>query len=607
MRSQQDQALVNPAAVRGWSSWSIDLLGRIRTASPDSGTTNATFDAAGNVATRTDARGKTATYGYDSLNRLTSISYATGTPTTFDYDGGATHDGFGRIATKTQVVGTGPGAKTFTVAYTWGTSGAANGKLIAITYPSGSRINLGYDSAGRTASLSLNPANANGSGTNTGTTVPLLSAAAYNGANDLLGWSWGDGNAYQRSFDAYGRLASYPLAGTQRTLAYDNALGITGFAHSQGGNAQPALDQSFSYDALDRLISANVAGTSAGYGYDATGNRTSRVIGTSSYANAIAATSNRLASVQSPGQSGTVTNTYGHDNAGNLTSDGAATYGYSDRGRMASATVAAGSVSYLVNGLEQRVMKTGPTSLVATGAMYYVHDEQGRLLGQYDANLTPMHETIYFGDTPVAVLKTSGSAGAGTLQVTPHYVYADQINTPRVITRASDQAIVWRWDQAEAFGAAPPQDNPSGLGAFTFDQRFPGQVFDAETGNHDNWHRTYQPSTGRYVQSDPIGLKGGTNTYAYVGGSPISFIDPSGLAMECPICTPEKLAWIVRCVENSQDSARWRLMGCDYLVTEVQKAACRAATLAEFYIKRALCTARYPECRGRYQVNDSND
>jgi RHS repeat-associated protein len=519
-----------------------------------------THDPAGNILTRTDARGKTATYTYDSLNRVAGITFTTGTPITYEYDGGATpvansigkltrisdesgstnwtHDPFGRVATKTQTVGSGPSANTLTIAYTWGASGSANGKLATITYPSGSRVNLGYDTAGRLSTLTLNPANANGSGPNTGTTVALLSAAAYNGTNALTGWTWGDGSAMQRSFDPQGRLKTYPLgnpagsgagAGAMRTLVYDNAWGITGYTHTQAGNAQPALDQSFGYDALDRLTSAGIAGTASGYGYDATGNRVSRSINATAYANTVDAASNRLSSVQTAGTGGSVTNTWSHDNAGNLTSDGSASYAYGDRGRLSSATTAAGSVSYLVNGLEQRVMKAGPTSLVSTGAAYYVHDEQGRLIGQYDANRTPIHETIYFGDTPVVVLKATGSGSAGTLQITPYYVYADQIDTPRVITRASDQAIVWRWDQAEAFGATQPQDNPSGLGAFGFDQRFPGQVFDAETGNHDNWHRTYAAGVGRYVQSDPIGLRGGANTYSYANNAPTSFVDPIGL------------------------------------------------------------------------------
>jgi RHS repeat-associated protein len=106
----------------------------------------------------------------------------------------------------------------------------------------------------------------------------------------------------------------------------------------------------------------------------------------------------------------------------------------------------------------------------------------------------------------------------------------DHINTPRMITRAVDDRIVWRWDNTEPFGATPPEDNSSGLGVFAYNQRFPGQVLDRATGLVYNYFRDYDPVTGRYLQSDPIGLDGGINTYAYVGGNPVRYIDPLGLA-----------------------------------------------------------------------------
>jgi RHS repeat-associated protein len=88
---------------------------------------------------------------------------------------------------------------------------------------------------------------------------------------------------------------------------------------------------------------------------------------------------------------------------------------------------------------------------------------------------------------------------------------------------------VWRWDTAEAFGGTLPDQDPSSLGTFVYNQRFPGQVFDQETGLFQNWNREYNARQGRYIQSDPIGLAGGINTFAYVEGNPLDNFDPMGL------------------------------------------------------------------------------
>src|SRR5881409_1349303 len=91
--------------------------------------------------------------------------------------------------------------------------------------------------------------------------------------------------------------------------------------------------------------------------------------------------------------------------------------------------------------------------------------------------------------------------------------HPDHLNTPRLIANSTG-TTVWRWDHGEPFGNDVPNDNPSGAGAFDFPLRFPGQYFDRETNLAYNYFRDYDPAIGRYAQSDPIGLRGGANTYA---------------------------------------------------------------------------------------------
>jgi len=107
-------------------------------------------------------------------------------------------------------------------------------------------------------------------------------------------------------------------------------------------------------------------------------------------------------------------------------------------------------------------------------------------------------------------------------------LHPDHLNTPRLVADSAG-AAVWRWDQQEPFGVNVPDENPSGLSAFEFPLRFPGQYADKETNLHYNYFRDYDPGVGRYVESDPIGLLAGPNTYAYVRGSPLVYSDASGL------------------------------------------------------------------------------
>jgi RHS repeat-associated protein len=147
----------------------------------------------------------------------------------------------------------------------------------------------------------------------------------------------------------------------------------------------------------------------------------------------------------------------------------------------------------------------------------FVYDEH-RLLGEYDIAGNPIQETVWLGNLPVATVQN------GKL----YYIHTDHLGTPRVITDNSNTEI-WKWE-SDPFGVAAANDDPDGDGVgFTFNLRFPGQYFDAETGLHYNYFRDYDPSTGRYIQSDPIGLAGGLNTYGYVGQNPLSWADHRGL------------------------------------------------------------------------------
>jgi RHS repeat-associated protein len=108
---------------------------------------------------------------------------------------------------------------------------------------------------------------------------------------------------------------------------------------------------------------------------------------------------------------------------------------------------------------------------------------------------------------------------------TIYYVHNDMTNTPRAITSANSSSSqpIWGWTLSDPYG-----DNEAN-GSIVFNPRFMGQYYDIESGLHYNYHRYYSPKLGRYIQSDPIGLAGGWNTYNYVENNPLNAVDPLGL------------------------------------------------------------------------------
>lgn len=497
--------------------------------SPDTGTTNFTYDNAGKMLTRTDARGAVATYTYDYGSRLESVTYKPSAGATADetvqfiYDAGSTygHGKLGRIndSVGTLIFDTDPHGRA------WFKRQAIYGLFLDHLYyrDNNSGRLTAYSFATNTSGYSVTyEHNANAQIDKMSVNGQLiLQNVLYYPDGSVASWEWGNGQVYDRFNDTSGRVERYTVGDKLQNLIYDNAGRIQQTYRSLAATPNTPISNTlvnFNYDNLDRITGNTTTSTTHGYSYDLTGNRTSLIIGGNSYPYSIAPNSNRLMA-----EAGPIARSNTYDNAGNLINNGQDTYTYYASGRLKQVT-RNGTViaSYKYNGLGELVQKTNSNNV----STYYLYDNDHHLVGEYNQQGQAIQTYIYLGDIPVAVIKN----GAGTIQDNLFYIYTDHLNTPREIrNHANQQRWTWYPETAEAFGANPPNDNPQGLGTFNFNVRFPGQLYDPITQLSYNYYRDYNPRTGRYIESDPIGLEGGINTYAYVENDPLRYVDPEGL------------------------------------------------------------------------------
>jgi RHS repeat-associated protein len=510
------------------TSYTYNGFGNLKTqVSPDTGTTTNTYDSGGNLDTSTDARGAVADYAYDALNRVTSVSYTLGGVTdqtiSYTYDTGTnqkgrltgasdtnhtlswTYDSQGRVTGKGQTVS----SITKSIGYGYN----AYGQLASIVLPSGKTVTYGYNASNQITSVTLNGS----------PNITILNNITYDPFGPITAWTWGNSTTASRVFDADGKLTGITSAG-QHTFGYDDALRITGVTDVVDSTKSWTLG----YDLLDRLNSATKTGLTIGYTHDANGNRLSQT-GTSASTYTMSGSSNKLTST-----SGVLSRSYSYDAMGNTIASGATVHSYNNANRMKTGRLAGGSdTSYIYNALGQRVKKWGG----AIGSpIYFMYDEAGHLVGEYNSSGNLIQETVWLGDTPVATLRQNGT------NVDLFYVHTDQLNTPRKVSRPSDNALRWKWDPTP-FGEDAPDQNPASIGTFVYNLRFPGQQFDVETTLNYNYFRDYDPATGRYEESDPIGLRGGMSTYAYALGDPILSTDPRGLKARVCCKNLDYLGW----------------------------------------------------------------
>jgi RHS repeat-associated protein len=326
----------------------------------------------------------------------------------------------------------------------------------------------------------------------------------------MTGMNYPGGNA-STAYNAAGQTSNQQFGdsrGTQFSYGYDSNGRLN---QRQGEGA----DWQYGYDAADRLTSANHGVNNYSYQYDPNGNR---LEGGQQYDDF-----NKLLSSQ--------TVDYEHDANGNriretdLETGDVTEYGYDALNRLTSAefypegaTTPAWNASYQYDAFNRRTEKA-VTGTITEDTDYLWFGS--RLVAEYDIGVSiPTKRYRYTESTFAPVSYSEGN--------NDYAVHSDYLDTPKVLTDVSGN-VVWN-TVLSPYGNTMENTDSDGDGQnIVFNLRFPGQYHDRETGLYYNWNRTYDPENGRYVQSDPIGLAGGLNTYGYVLGNPISLIDPTGM------------------------------------------------------------------------------
>jgi RHS repeat-associated protein len=463
-----------------------------------------TYDGAGNLKTQTDGNGRHTIHTYDDRTRLTrtdiyeftgagaplkSIDYFYNEADSLTgYDDGATsavysYDDLQRRTSET--IDYGP----FSLSHSYGYY--ANHQKQSYTDPAGRTRTLSYDEGGRPTGLDL------------GEAVGEVAITAYEwlrptrivlpgGGSITVGYN---GLQQPVSIDARDPGGNPVM---QRTYQYRRTGAIQSQTTAEG-------QIGYNYDPVERLRGATSPARDERFVYDFLGNRSPDDGAPAWGYNE----NNQL--------TGTGTITYGYDDHGNMAVKRRGTseinFSYTPDNRLAFLTDEAGATigAYGYDPFGRRLFKE-----VNGARTYFLYNDEG-LVGEYSATGAELRTCGYHPGAPWSTNPLFVQEGGSY-----YYYLNDHLGTPQKIM-SDNGTVVWAATY-ESFGTATIT-----TATITNNLRFPGQYFDSESGLQYNWHRFYDPTTGRYISADPIGLDGGINLYGYALNNPVNLVDPLGL------------------------------------------------------------------------------